>query len=379
MRRFDDIEAASGVALVACAVVAVGWATAAPASYAAVFGPSVRWIIDDVLMTVFFFVVGLELRRELLHGQLRGARRAALPVFAAAGGMIVPALIYAALAGPGARRGWGIPMATDIAFALGALALVGRRLPSGVRVLLLSLAIVDDLGSVLVIGVAYSHGIELAGVARAVLAIAAVLVLHRMRADHWLWYAAPAIVLWDGLYVAGIHPALAGVALGLLTPIAALEDRLHPWVAFVVMPLFALANAGVSLAGVDVAGDGHIVLAIAAGLIAGKLVGVVAAVGLAVALRIARLPAGARWRDIVLVGLAAGVGFTMSLFVAELAFEEPAQHAAARLGVLVASAIAAIATLAWGRLVSGVHSPRSGSSGQRHSGSIVATSQRRDG
>jgi NhaA family Na+:H+ antiporter len=381
MRRFGDIEAASGLTLVGASVLAVAWATVSPATYSAVLGPAVRWVIDDVLMSVFFFVVGLELRHELLRGQLRGARRAVLPLVAAAGGMIVPAVIYGVLAGSDAQRGWGIPMATDIAFALAVLALLGHRLRPGVRVLLLSLAIVDDLGSVLVLGVAYSHAIVPAGIARAVLAIAAVLVLQRLRADHWIWYAPPALVLWDGLYVAGIHPALAGVALGLLTPIPALEKRLHPFVAFGVMPLFALANAGVSLAGVNLAAHGDIVIAITVALIGGKLVGIVGATAVAVALGVARLPDGLRWRDVALVGLAAGIGFTMSLFVAELAFEDTPQYAAARLGVLVASTLAGLITHAFGRAIrtSGAQSACSGSSADPRSRSIVVASQRRDG
>lgn len=356
LRRYLKLESASGLALVAMAALAVAWASSGETYTAAwdheIRGISARWIVNDVLMSVFFFVVGLELRRELTNGQLRGVRRALLPVLAAAGGMIVPALLYRAIAGGDAARGWGIPMATDIAFALGVLALAGKRIPDGVRVFLLSLAIIDDLGAVVVIGAAYSDGIVFEGLAYAAAGVGAIVLLHRLGARSWVWALAPAIVVWEGLHVAGVHPALAGVLVGLVVTPGELEDRLHPWVAFGVMPLFALANAGVDLHQLEVVDNADVVGGISLGLVAGKLVGVVGATALAVGLRLVKLPGELRWRDVVLVGLAAGIGFTMSLFVAQLAFAgDPAMYAAARAGVLIASVLAALLTVGYGRLI----------------------------
>ncbi len=415
LERFLRIEAASGVVLVVTALVALAWATFASASYEAVwqtpvgvriggwsFEQTLAWVVNDGLMVVFFFVVGMEIRRELHHGELSEWRRAALPALAALGGMIAPALLYLSVAStPAARSGWGVPMATDIAFAVGVLALLGKRVPAALRVLLLALAVIDDLGAIVVIALFYSSGVAPIGLGVAALGVAAILAMQRFGVRTKLLYVAPALVAWAGVYAAGVHPTIAGVIVGLLTPVRAwlghdgfirglrkeldalaaaspaerssrelaehlghvdaarreaispaesLIERLHPWVAFGIMPLFALANAGVHVEALpadmaSLAAMGGVML----GLVVGKPLGILVTCFLAVRLRVATLPAGIGARQLVVLGAVAGIGFTMSIFVASLAFTGPAQLAAAKLGVLAGSAIAAVLALALGR------------------------------
>lgn len=418
--RFLRVEAASGILLLVAAAVALAWANSpwAP-SYTRLwhtplglrvggvaFERSLEWFVNDGLMVIFFFVVGMEIRREVHHGELSEARRAALPAAAALGGMIVPAALYLAVAGqPSTRSGWGVPMATDIAFAVGILTLLGKRVPAALRVLLLALAVIDDLGAIVVIALFYSSGVALTGLAIAGAGIACVIAMQRLGVRTKVAYVVPAFVAWAGVYAAGIHPTIAGVIVGLLTPVRAwlgsdgfvqcvrneiellaegtpvelsshelastlrhidvarreamspaesLIETLHPWVAFGIMPVFALANAGVSLSGLSLDGASRNVAAGAAvGLLIGKPVGVVLMCGLLLRSRMAIMPAGLGARHIVVLGVVAGVGFTMALFIAQLAFTSPSLLAAAKLGVLVASGGASVVALALGRFLLG--------------------------
>jgi NhaA family Na+:H+ antiporter len=387
--RFVGVEAMSGVLLLAAAVLALGWANSPWAGQyqglwhlKAGFGLA-GWLpahdlhfwVNDGLMCIFFLVVGLEIRREIHDGALAQLRVATLPVIAALGGVLVPALLYLALSGdPAARRGWAIPTATDIAFAVGVLSLAGRGMPPALRMLLLTLAIIDDLVAIAVIACFYSAGIAFGGLVIVAAGVAGVLVLQSLAIRRSLAYVLPGAVVWFGMLRAGLHPTLAGVLLGLMTPatarfglarrraarpprlaspLALLETRLHPWVAFGVMPLFALANAGVSLNGLNFSTGAPRALgaAIVAGLVLGKPLGIVLATFAAVRLKFAALPDAVRWAHIVLLGLLGGIGFTMSIFIAELAFEDPSVLAAAKVAVLLASTLAAALALLLGRRI----------------------------
>jgi len=381
LRAFFSKEAASGAVLLAAAAIALIWANSPwRATYEALFGAPVglragrfvferdlRFWINDGLMAIFFFTVGLEIKRELRGGQLGTIRRAALPALAALGGMIAPAAIYLAInAGTPAARGWGIPMATDIAFAVGVLALLGRRVSPALRLTLLALAVIDDLGAVVVIAFVFSSGLGLPGLALAALGLAAILTMKRARVRSPWAYLPAAIISWAGAYAAGVHPTLAGVAIGLITParpiagdapdrgspVERLEHAFQPWVANGIMPLFALANAGVSLGDVTLAGSaGRVFAGVALGLMLGKPIGVLGFSWIAVRLRAAHLPDGVSWLGMLVLGLVAGTGFTMSLFMTALALEPGDATSAARLAILAASAVAGIAGIVVGRLL----------------------------
>jgi NhaA family Na+:H+ antiporter len=311
----------------------------------------VHWV-NDAVMTVFFFVVGLEIKRELVTGELRDPRRAALPALAALGGMIVPALIYLAVNAGGATDGWAIPMATDIAFAVGVLALLGSRVPPPLKLFLLALAIVDDIGAIVVIALFYSSGVDGWWLAGAVAVTLLVLLMARLRVDHPLAYVVPGVVLWVCLHEAGIEPTLAGVVLGLLTParprrgvpvLERLETALHPLSTFVVVPVFALANAGVYLGGdvVEHALRSRVTLGIVAGLVVGKFTGILGATAVALRARVGSLPEGLGLRHVAAVAVLGGIGFTVSLFVTDLAFRGAATDDA-KIGVLAASTLAGV-------------------------------------
>lgn len=418
LERFLRIEAASGILLLVAATIALAWANSALAeSYVQIwhtpvgiriggfaFERTLEWLINDALMVIFFFVVGMEIRREIHHGELSERRRAALPVAAALGGMVAPAGLYLLLAGaPPTRSGWGVPMATDIAFAVGILTLLGKRVPAALRVLLLALAVIDDLGAIVVIAIFYSSGVELSGLLVAGLGLGGVFAMQGFGVRAKLAYVVPSFVAWAGIYAAGIHPTIAGVIVGLVTPVRAwlgpdgfvegvrgeierlsqaspaalpshelaatlrqvdaarreamspaesLIEMLHPWVAFGIMPLFALANAGVSLSGGALdASSWSVAFAVAVGLLVGKPLGVLLATGLALRLGIGTLPAGLTVRHLVVLGVIAGVGLTMALFIAQLAFTDTRLLAAAKLGVLTASFAAAMLGLVLGRLL----------------------------
>jgi NhaA family Na+:H+ antiporter len=372
LRELFPGDVLGGVVLIACAVVAMAWANSPwagsyfgllAARLPVAIGPvaldlTVLHWINDLLMAVFFLVVGMEIKREFMTGELMDPRRAALPVAGALGGMIAPALIYSAFnhGGPGAH-GWGIPMATDIAFSLGVLALLGPAVPRGITVFLAALAIADDLGAVLVIALFYTAKLNLGALAAALALVALLAVLGRRgltRLSVWL-FAAP--FLWLLMHESGVHATIAGVLLGWTiplgragdpdisdSPLETLEHGLKPWVTWCVMPLFALANAGVALHGMTLASLAEPVSAgVALGLLLGKPVGILGLSRLAVALGWAKLPRGAGWPQMAGVGMLAGIGFTVALFVASLSFHGGAGlEPLAKIGILTASTLSAI-------------------------------------
>ena len=318
---------------------------------------SLHFWINDGLMTVFFLLVGLEIRREAHEGELSDWRRAALPVAAALGGMVAPAVIYLAFNREAPlRRGWGIPMATDIAFAVGVLTLLGRRVSPALRILLLALAVIDDVGAIVVIALFYSGGLSGIWLLVAAGGVLGILVFQRAGVRHSLAYILPGSILWFGLLRAGIHPTIAGVIIGLLTParsVARLQAALHPWVAFGIMPLFALANAGVALDGAHPAGANlTLTLGVTLGLVFGKPVGILLATFVVVKLRLCTLPDGVNWRGVFVVGCVAGIGFTMPVFIGGLAFAASSTlMTTSKLAVLVASVLAGFVALGAGRVL----------------------------
>ena len=396
--RFLHIEAAGGILLVAATIVALVWANSPwQAGYESFWATTVRvevgtyvfeesfaHLVNDLLMGLFFFVVGMEIKRELVVGELRDPRAAALPAMAALGGMIVPALIFVAFNASGdGRGGWGIPMATDIAFALGVVALLGRRVPAQVKMLLLTLAIVDDIGAIVVIALFYTDDLETGYLPLAVGIVGLVALLHRIEVTYPLILLAAGFVLWLVVYESGIHATIAGVVMGLLTPAIArqtdleaeeivdvlghrgddlsaqdirltaiairgsvsacdrLIESLHPWTSYLIVPLFALANAGIELTSDSLSGPSAVLGGVAVALVVGKLVGVTAFSWLAVRLGIGRLPVETTWGHITGVAAVAGIGFTVSLFVTGLAYDRADLQTDAKLGVLVASVAAA--------------------------------------
>ncbi len=364
LREFLALEAAGGILLVIAAAAALALANS-PAAWLyerflatpveirvdrlEIAKPLLLWI-NDGLMAVFFFLVGLEIKREVLEGELSQPSQIALPAIAAAGGMLVPAAIYAALnwGDPVAIEGWAIPAATDIAFALGVLSLLGDRVPNALKVFLLTLAILDDLGAIVIIALFYSGNLSVESLMVAAAALAALFALSRAKVSGIAPYLLIGLVLWVSVLKSGVHATLAGVALALFIPRERgpeLERDLHPAVAFGILPLFAFANAGVSLEGVGLAALLEPVpLGIAAGLLLGKTVGVFGASAVAIGLGRARLPGGAGWGALLGASVLCGIGFTMSLFIAGLAFEGAGAEFAVqtRLGVLGGSLVAAI-------------------------------------
>ena len=417
-QRFMEIEAAGGAVMMLAAVVALLWANSPwHAAYETLFEThldislghlahvdlTLRDWINDGLMAIFFFVVGLEIKRELVLGELRDPRAAALPAIAALGGMVVPALIYASLnaGGPGSK-GWGIPMATDIAFAVGVVSLLGRRIPSGAKLFLLTLAIVDDLGAIIVIAVFYTSDLSFGWLALALAAVGTAAWLTRIYVRAEIPYILLGAFCWFALHESGVHATLAGVAFGLVCPAWSFYDparfvsrartmvdriadtfadgkvthqehdanvgglqqlatlaketqspldrnaaRLAPWVGFAIVPVFALANAGVELGG---ARFGSIAAGVAAGLVIGKTVGVFGATWLAVRLGIGRLPSLTGWSHMFGLAICAGIGFTVALFVAGLSFDSRALNDEAKIGILAASLVAGVAGYLWLRL-----------------------------
>jgi NhaA family Na+:H+ antiporter len=352
LREFLATEQAGGVVLLLATIAALVWANSVwQHGYESLWwtdaaGLTLHEWVNDALMAVFFLVAGLEIKRELVAGELREPRRAAVPALAALGGMVVPALLYVAVTRSGHDLdGWAIPMATDIAFALGVLALVGDRVPSSLRLFLLTLAIVDDLGAIAVIAVFYSEGIDGAALGGAIAVVVVLVLLTRAGVRQW-WMLGPlAIALWALVHASGVHATIAGVAFGLLMPVDAierLEGRLHPFTSFVVVPLFALANAGVHLTG-DILRDAStspITIGVVVGLVAGKVIGITGATWIASRAGLGGLPDDVEWRAFVGMTMVAGIGFTVSLFVTELAFGAGVLADRARIGVLAASAIA---------------------------------------
>ena len=317
----------------------------------------VHWI-NDGLMAIFFFLVGLEIKREVLQGNLSSREQITLPAVAALGGMLAPALIYVFFnrGNPETLQGWAIPAATDIAFALGALALAGSRVPLSLKVFLLTLATLDDLGAIVIIAIFYTSNLSLVGLGLAGIAFALLVVLNRLRIDRTVPYIFLGFAMWVFVLKSGVHATLAGVALAMTIPllrrdgsnfIHALEEGLHPYVKFLILPLFAFANAGIPLAGLSMDSlAAPLPLGIAMGLIAGKPLGIGLAVFACVSLGLAKLPERATWLHMIGVGCLAGIGFTMSLFIGTLAFNSPAQIDAVRLGVIAGSVASTLLGLA---------------------------------
>ncbi|MCB9978194.1 MAG: Na+/H+ antiporter NhaA [Rhodospirillales bacterium] len=374
-REFFQLEAAAGIFMVLAAIAALIVANSGIYPYYHYFLNEVFWRIgfsdsqgwdfelkkpvllwiNDGLMAVFFFLVGLEIKRELLEGQLSSRDRALLPAFAAVGGMVVPALVFwlVNLESPETLSGWAIPAATDIAFALGILALIGSRVPVSLKVLLTAIAIIDDLGAIVVIAVFYSGGVKIALLGLAGIATAVLIVLNRRGVTLIAPYVLVGFVLWVAVLKSGIHPTLAGVIVALCvplrdkkhpesSPLKHLEHILHPWVAFGILPVFAFANAGVPFTGMGL----HslldpVTLGIILGLFVGKQLGIFSAIWLAVVLRLSPRPEGAGWGHLYGVALLCGIGFTMSLFIGALAYEGTELQASVRMGVLVGSILSA--------------------------------------
>jgi NhaA family Na+:H+ antiporter len=418
LQSFIDEEASSGIVLLVAAIVALVWANSPwRASYEDLWtteltvrlggwsiAEDLRHWVSDGLMALFFLVVGLEIKRELVTGELRDRRTAAVPIIAALGGMIMPALLFLALnAGGDGAPGWGIPVATDIAFAVGVLVIVARRAPPGLKPFLLTLAIVDDIGAIIAIALFYSGDIAWPALGSAAALCAAIVGLQRIQVRAGFVYVVLGVLVWIALFESGVHPTLAGVALGLLTPavafqrpravseeahrvadltvddpdppdvdahhwlelttlsreavspLARVEHVLHPWTSFMVIPLFALANAGIRLSPhiLGEAVTSRVTLGIILGLVVGKLLGVTLAGFAAVRLGFGRLPVGMTTRHLLGVGAVAGIGFTVSLFIAELAFTEPSLIEQAKLGVLMASLVAGVVAtfVMWGSRV----------------------------
>lgn len=410
VQEFLHLEAAGGLVLLAATIVALVWANVDIASYQDLWSTEVtlrvgsfsdvedlRHIVNDGLMAIFFLVVGLEVKRELAVGELSTRQAALLPAFAAVGGMVLPAAIFlGVMGGQAGSRGWGIPMATDVAFALGALAALGSRVPMALVAFLLGVAVIDDIGAILVVAFYYTESIDLAWLAAAVAGLLVIVALQRIHIRYIGVYVILGIAVWFAAFESGIHATIAGVALGLLTPARPFQDPaavsaeairiaeatddhpdepdadahhwrhlvwlareaisplervergLHQWSSFVVLPIFALANAGIVLDAdaFSSATETPLALAIALALVVGKTVGLTAGVALAVGLGLSRLPDGVRWAHVVGIGGLAGIGFTVSLFITGLAFSDPATVDASKIGVLGGSVLAAVVGVA---------------------------------
>jgi NhaA family Na+:H+ antiporter len=405
LQQFFRLEAAGGLVLLGATIAALVWANVATSGYESFWANeiSVRigdftvtetlqdWV-NDGLMSVFFLVIGLEVKRELAVGELSARGAALLPLFAAVGGMVVPALLFlAVMHGEAGSNGWGIPMATDVAFALGALAALGSRAPSGLVAFLLGVAVIDDIGAIVVIAVYYSGSLAFGWLAAALAGLVIMGALRRLEVRHLLPYVVLGLAIWFCTLESGVHPTIAAVAIGLLTPVrpfqdpatvsaeavriaqetadepddpdadaglwrrlawlsreaisplARVEHGLHEWSSFVVLPIFALANAGIPLDAdsLEAATETPIAAAVAVGLVVGKTVGLTLGALLAVRLGLSALPSGVRWAHVLGVGALAGIGFTVSLFIADLAFDDPSHLDAAKIGILGGSAVAA--------------------------------------
>ena len=368
LRAFIGSESAGGIILIVAAALALAIANSpllpdyqkllstpvafSAGSLVAIDKPLLLWI-NDGLMALFFFLIGLEVKREIVTGQLRSWKQASLPIIAAIGGMAIPAIVFVALnlGSPENLRGWAIPAATDIAFALGLLALLGSRVPVALKALLLAIAIIDDIGAIAIIAIFYTENMNLTALALALVPAAAMLLLNRAGVARTIPYFMFAALLWICVLKSGVHATLAGVVTALFVPIATGEERplerlehaLHPWVAFLILPIFAFSNAGVSFAGAGLdALLAPLSLGIVAGLVIGKQLGIFGACWLAVKAGWARLPEGVGFRHVYGLSCLAGIGFTMSLFIGNLAFVDPQQIAAVKFGVLGGSLVSAI-------------------------------------
>ncbi len=399
------LEASGGLVLLAASALALVWANLATDSYLDFWATELtvrlgdhtvtedlQHVVNDGLMTIFFLVIGLEVKREIAVGELSSRQAALLPAFAALGGVVIPVLIFVTLSGGGdASRGWGIPMATDVAFALAALAALGSRVPTALVAFLLGVAVIDDIVAILVVAINYTDAVSLAWLAAAVGGLGAMYAVQRVGVRYLGAYIVLGFVVFFGTFQSGVHATIAGVAIGLLTPVRPfqepttvsveairtadatdddpddpdadawawrrlswlsreaisplerVEHGLHPWSSFVVLPIFALANAGIVLDGgsLRAAAETPVALAVALGLVLGKTLGLAAGTAVAVRLGLSTLPEGVRWAHILGVGALAGIGFTVSLFIADLAYADPDLIDAAKTGVLGGSILAA--------------------------------------
>lgn len=364
IRNFLRLEAAGGILIAVAAAAAMIWANSPLAGLydhllampiAVTVGDHalsktlLHWI-NDGLMAVFFLLVGVEIKREVLAGELADPRRAALPAIAALGGMAVPAVVYVAInwQTPHTLAGWAIPSATDIAFSLGVLSLLGPRVPAALKVFLLALAVLDDLGAIVIIALFYTVELSPLALGLAGFGLIVLLIINRLGVTRAAAYVLVGVFLWTCVLKSGVHATLAGVAVGLALPhpkpSKRIEHALHPWVAFAILPLFALANAGVALGGIGAAALADpVALGTALGLFLGKQAGVLIFSWIAVRLGWGALPQGASWRQFHGVALLTGIGFTMSLFVGTLAFADDSHLTAVRLGVLIGSLASALA------------------------------------
>ncbi len=371
IQRFFKLESAGGILLLCSALIAMFFANSPlngayndflnlPVSIKigsfSIDKTLIHWI-NDGFMAVFFVLVGLEVKRELLVGSLSSYQQAVFPAIAAIGGMVIPALVYVFITHqePAFANGWAIPMATDIAFALGIMALLSKQVPLPLKIFLLALAIIDDLGAIVVIALFFSHGLSIQALIFAGIAIALLITLNRFKVTALCAYMVAGVILWASVLKSGVHATLAGVIIGFCIPLKGekgerpLEDFEHllvPWTSFLILPLFAFANAGVSFEGIDLSMlSSPLLLAIALGLIIGKPIGVFGFSYLSVKLGIAKLPEGINFKQIFAVAILCGIGFTMSMFLASLAFEANAGesvNALSRLGILLGSTVSAV-------------------------------------
>jgi NhaA family Na+:H+ antiporter len=387
MRDFLRAEAIGGLALLVGSAAALLWVNVIDAggyasfwathlklgSGGAAIDESLGHWVNDGLMTLFFFLISLEIKRELVSGELRHPKRAALPIIAALGGIVVPIGIFFAVSSGHHASGWGIPMATDAAFAIGVLALLGDRVGIGVKLFLVTIAVVDDVAAILVIAVAYTDHLSLGWLALALAGLLATVALRLLGARRILLFVPLGIFVWVATFESGIHATLAGVALALITPatpvagrdvLGELEHRLHPWVNYAILPLFALANAGVKLGGGELSDpDGRrLALAVALGLVVGKFIGITGATWAALRLRLGALPSGVDTRGLIGAAALGGIGFTVSLFITPLAYDDPLLVGAAKLGILGGSVVSAAIGIAI-FLAAGTHPSREVESG----------------
>jgi NhaA family Na+:H+ antiporter len=364
---FLRAEAGGGLALLLGSVLALVWVNLLDAGgYASFWATHIdigvgaasideslgHWV-NDGLMTLFFFLISLEIKRELVTGELRHPKRAALPIIAALGGVVTPIALFLLVSGGQDASGWGIPMATDAAFAIGVLALLGDRVGVGVKLFLVTIAVVDDVAAILVIAVAYTDHLSLGWLVVAVAGLVGTAAMRLLGAHRILVFIPIGLFVWVATFESGIHATLAGVALALITPatpvrgrdvLGELEHRLHPWVNYAILPLFALANAGVKLSGGELSdSDGRrIALAVALGLVVGKFIGIAGATLTALKLRLGALPAGVDIGGLLGAAALGGIGFTVSLFIPPLAYDDPLLIGAAKLGILGGSVISAV-------------------------------------
>ncbi|MDG6791422.1 Na+/H+ antiporter NhaA [Glaesserella parasuis] len=372
IRKFLQLESASGILLLAFAMLAMLFANtplkdlyfdflSMPVSIQiglfSIHKPLLMWV-NDGFMAVFFVLIGLEVKREMMVGAISSYQRAIFPAIGALGGMIVPALVFTLINSdsPEFQQGWAIPMATDIAFALGVLGLLGKRVPFALKIFLLALAIIDDLGAIVVIAIFFSHELSTTALISAAIAIAVLIIMNRMRVTAICAYMVVGLILWASVLKSGVHATLAGVIIGFCVPLkgkngeeplAHFEHLLAPWCSFVILPLFAFSNAGVSLAGMSLSTlFSPLTMGVALGLLVGKTLGVFSFSFLAVKLGIAQLSEGINFKQIFAVSVLCGIGFTMSMFLAGLAFggdEADGQFISlARLGILIGSGISAV-------------------------------------